>query len=96
MKCFRDYRSLIKIHLITVFVHDFPGLKKNIDIMNSEIDEWAKNTIIHARDLGVLHIKDSDIDSIVEISLIIGRQWLDYSMKKYPSFKYIFKKKLIF
>jgi hypothetical protein len=36
-----------------------------------------KNTIMHARDLGVLHIKDGDIDSIGEISLIIGRHWLD-------------------
>ena len=38
-----------------------------------------------AKDLGILHIKDSSIDSIVEILLIIGRHWLDYSMKKYPS-----------
>ena len=67
------------------FLTDFPGLNKKIDAMNSEIDDWAKNTIMHARDLGVLHIKDGDIDSIVEISLIIGRHWLDYSMKKYPS-----------
>ena len=79
-----DYRYLMR-DSFEQFSSDFPGLKKKIDIMNSEIDGWAKNTIIHARDLGVLHIKDSDIDSIVEISLIIGRHWLDYSMKKYPS-----------
>ena len=79
-----DYRYLMR-DSFEQFSSDFPGLNKKIDVMNSEIDEWAKNTIIHARDLGVLHIKDSDIDSIVEISLIIGRHWLDYSMKKYPS-----------
>jgi len=79
-----DYRYLMR-DSFEQFSTDFPGLNKKIDVMNSEIDEWAKNTIIHARDLGVLHIKDSDIDSIVEISLIIGRHWLDYSMKKYPS-----------
>ena len=50
-----------------------------------EIDEWAKKTIIHARNLGVLILDDNDIDNVVEISLIIGRHWLDYSMKKYPS-----------
>jgi len=38
------------------------------------------------RNLGVsAFINDGDIDSVVEISLIIGRHWLDYSMKKYPS-----------
>lgn len=79
-----DYRYLMR-DSFEQFSSDFPGLNKKIDVMNYEIDEWAKNTIIHARDLGVLHIKDSDIDSIVEISLIIGRHWLDYSMKKYPS-----------
>ena len=79
-----DYRYLMR-DSFEQFSSDFPGLNKKIDVMNSEIDEWAKNTIIHARGLGVLHIKDSDIDSIVEISLIIGRHWLDYSMKKYPS-----------
>ena len=79
-----DYRYLMR-DSFEQFSSDFPGLNKKIDGMNSEIDEWAKNTIIHARGLGVLHIKDSDIDSIVEISLIIGRHWLDYSMKKYPS-----------
>ena len=79
-----DFRYLMR-DSFEQFSTDFPGLNKKIDAMNSEIDDWAKNTIMHARDLGVLHIKDGDIDSIVEISLIIGRHWLDYSMKKYPS-----------
>ena len=42
-------------------------------------------TIIHARNLEILVMNENDIDSIVEISLIIGRHWLDYSMKEYPS-----------
>ena len=79
-----DFRYLMR-DSFEQFSTDFPGLNKKIDVINSEIDNWAKNTIMHARDLGVLHIKDGDIDSIVEISLIIGRHWLDYSMKKYPS-----------
>ena len=49
-----DYRYLMR-DSFEQFSSDFPGLKKKIDVMNSEIDEWAKNTIIHARDLGVLH-----------------------------------------
>ena len=53
--------------------------------LNSEIDDWVMKTIIHARNLEILVMNENDIDSIVEISLIIGRHWLDYSMKKYPS-----------
>ena len=76
-----DFRYLMR-DSFEQFSTDFPGLNKKIDAMNSEIDDWAKNTIMHARDLGVLHIKDGDIDSIVEILLIIGRHWLDYSLQK--------------
>ena len=61
------------------------GLYNTIDEINSSIDDWAKETILHAKNIGVLTIDDKDIDNIVEISLIIGRHWLDYSMKKYPS-----------
>ena len=50
-----------------------------------EIDDWVMKTIINARNLEILVMNENDIDSIVEISLIIGRHWLDYSMKKYPS-----------
>lgn len=61
------------------------SLYNTIDEINSSIDGWAKETILHAKNIGVLTIEDKDIDNIVEISLIIGRHWLDYSMKKYPS-----------
>ena len=61
------------------------SLYNTIDEINSSIDSWAKETILHAKNIGVLTIEDKDIDNIVEISLIIGRHWLDYSMKKYPS-----------
>ncbi len=67
------------------FSKDNPKLYKRLVDINLEIDEWAKKTILHARNLGVLILDDNDIDNVVEISLIIGRHWLDYSMKKYPS-----------
>lgn len=79
-----DYRYLMR----DSFEHlsnDSPKLHNQIIDINSEIDSWAKKTIIYARDLGVLVLQDDDIDTVVEISLIIGRHWLDYSMKKYPS-----------
>ena len=79
-----DYRYLMR-DSFEQFSNDNPKLYKQIVDINSEIDVWAKEAIIHAKDLGVLIIQDEDIDSVVEISLIIGRHWLDYSMKKYPS-----------
>ena len=79
-----DYRYLMR-DSFEQFSKDNSELYKRLVDINLEIDEWAKKTIIHARNLGVLIIQDEDIDSVVEISLIIGRHWLDYSMKKYPS-----------
>ncbi|MGB1159140.1 MAG: TetR/AcrR family transcriptional regulator [Porticoccaceae bacterium] len=79
-----DYRYLMR-DSFEQFSSDNPKLHKQLMDINAEIDSWAKKTIIHARNLGVLLLQDDDIDSVVEISLIIGRHWLDYSMKKYPS-----------
>ena len=79
-----DYRYLMR-DSFEQFSKDNPKLYKRLVDINLEIDEWAKKTILHARNLGVLILDDNDIDNVVEISLIIGRHWLDYSMKKYPS-----------
>ena len=79
-----DYRYLMR-DSFEQFSKDNPKLYKRLVDINLEIDEWAKKTIIHARNHGVLILDDNDIDNVVEISLIIGRHWLDYSMKKYPS-----------
>ena len=62
-----------------------PNLLNKIDGINTSVDEWAHQSIIHSRKLGILTIKEIDIENIVEISLIIGRYWLDFSRKKYPS-----------
>jgi AcrR family transcriptional regulator len=79
-----DYRYLVR-DSFEQFSNENPKLCEKIVDINHEIDEWAKEAIIHAKKLGVLIIQDEDIESVVEISLIIGRHWLDYSMKKYPS-----------
>ena len=79
-----DYRYLVR-DSFEQFSNENPKLCEKIVDINHEIDEWAKEAILHAKKLGVLIIQDEDIESVVEISLIIGRHWLDYSMKKYPS-----------
>ncbi|MDA8903351.1 TetR/AcrR family transcriptional regulator [Porticoccaceae bacterium] len=87
-----DYRYIMR-DSFEQFSTDNPILYKQINDINSGIDVWAKETIIHAKYLGVLIIQDEDIDSLAEISLIIGRHWLDYSMKKYPSKSNLFLRK---
>lgn len=79
-----DYRYLVR-DSFEQFSNENPKLCEKIVDINHEIDDWAKEAILHAKKLGVLIIQDEDIESVVEISLIIGRHWLDYSMKKYPS-----------
>jgi hypothetical protein len=79
-----DYRYLMRDSFgQTVDTHT--DLYKIINQINSSVDVWAKETIVRAKNIGILTIEDKDIDNIVEISLMIGRYWLDYSMKKYPS-----------
>ncbi len=78
-----DYRYLMR-DSFELFSIDNPKLYKKIIDINCEIDVWAKEAIIHAKNIRVLIIQNEDIESLVEISLIIGRHWLDYSMKKYP------------
>ena len=87
-----DYRYIMR-DSFEQFSTDNPILYKQINDINSGIDVWAKETIIHAKYLGVLFIQDEVIDSLAEISLIIGRHWLDYSMKKYPSKSNLFLRK---
>ncbi len=78
-----DYRYLVR-DSFEQFSTDNPNLYKKIIDINCEIDDWAEDAIIHAKDNRVLIIQNEDIESLVEMSLIIGRHWLDYSMKKYP------------
>ena len=78
-----DYRYLVR-DSFEQFSTDNPNLYKKIIDINCEIDDWAEDAIIHAKDIRVLIIQNEDIESLVEMSLIIGRHWLDYSMKKYP------------
>ncbi len=81
---FWDYRYLMRDSFEQVS-RDLPALYSKIVEANSYVDEWAQTMILRARDIGVLLINDEDVESIVEISLIISRHWLDYSMKKYPN-----------
>tara|TARA_B110000014_G_scaffold198281_1_gene147448 strand:+ start:39 stop:653 length:615 start_codon:yes stop_codon:yes gene_type:complete len=79
-----DYRYLLRDSFEQISDNNSNLFNKIIEI-NKSIDEWVKESILHSRDIGILIIEEIDVESIVEISLIIGRYWLDFSRKKYPS-----------
>tara|TARA_Y100000385_G_scaffold198409_1_gene205406 strand:+ start:3324 stop:3992 length:669 start_codon:yes stop_codon:yes gene_type:complete len=52
--------------------------------VNNYIDKWVQSIIQHSYKNGLLQIDSKEIENISEITLVIGRYWLDYSYKKYP------------
>jgi hypothetical protein len=58
---------------------------KSIREINNYLDKWAENRILHSFDSGLIKINSKEIENLSEIILVIGRYWLDFSMKKYPS-----------
>ena len=70
-----------------------PILFERIIDTNNLLDQWIEESIIHARNTGILIIDESDVDNIVEVSLIIGRYWFDFSKKRYSSETSVFLRK---
>ena len=79
-----DYRYLFRDSFNKISKKNHSLFEKIVQV-NQSVDKWAKETVLHSRSIGMIVVQDNDVDSIVEISLIIGRYWLDFSMKKYPS-----------
>lgn len=52
--------------------------------INNYIDKWVEGRIEHSYENGLLQIDPNEIQNLSEITLVIGRYWLDYSAKKYP------------
>lgn len=79
-----DYRYLFRDSFEKI-VEKSPDLSDKIIDINSSIDQWVKVSVMHAQNIGIIIIDESDIENIVEISLIIGRCWFDFSKKRYPN-----------
>lgn len=90
-----DYRYLFRDSFEKIEQKN-PTLFAKINKINKSIDQWLEESVIHARKLGILIINDSEIENILEISLIIGRYWFDFSKKRYSneSNEYLRKKGL--
>jgi hypothetical protein len=79
-----DFRYLLRDNFQKTLKGD-ESILKSIREINNYLDKWAENRILHSFDSGLIKINSKEIENLSEIILVIGRYWLDFSMKKYPS-----------
>ena len=79
-----DFRYILRDNFQKTFQGD-DSILKSITEINNYLDKWAENRILHSFDSGLIKINSKEIENLSEIILVIGRYWLDFSMKKYPS-----------
>ena len=78
-----DFRYILRDNFQKYFEDDM-SISKTITDINNYLDKWAENRILHSHESGLIKINSKEIENLSEITLVIGRYWLDFSMKKYP------------
>ena len=78
-----DFRYILRDNFLKTFEGD-ESILKSITEINNYLDKWAENRILHSFESGLIEINSKEIENLSEIILVIGRYWLDFSMKKYP------------
>ena len=78
-----DFRYILRDNFQKTFEGD-ESILKSIKKINNFLDKWAENKILHSYESGLIKINSKEIENLSEIILVIGRYWLDFSMKKYP------------
>ena len=78
-----DFRYILRDNFQKSFEED-ESISKSIKEINNSLDKWAENRILHSHESGLIKINSKEIENLSEITLVIGRYWLDFSMKKYP------------
>ena len=81
-----DFRYILRDNFQKYFEDD-KSISKTITDINNYLDKWAENRILHSQESGLIKINSKEIKNLSEITLVIGRYWLDFSMKKYPGVK---------
>ena len=81
-----DFRYILRDNFQKYFEDD-KSITKTITDINNYLDKWAENRILHSQESGLIKINSKEIKNLSEITLVIGRYWLDFSMKKYPGVK---------
>ena len=57
------------------------SIKKTNDLLDNMVDD----ILVYCCDIKIFEIDQTDLKELSELILIIGKHWLDYSKKKYPS-----------
>ena len=81
-----DFRYILRDNFQKYFEDD-KSITKTITDINNYLDKWAENRMLHSQESGLIKINSKEIKNLSEITLVIGRYWLDFSMKKYPGVK---------
>ena len=81
-----DFRYILRDNFQKYFEDD-KSITKTITDINNYLDKWAENRILHSQESGLIKINSKEIKNLSEITLVLGRYWLDFSMKKYPGVK---------
>ncbi|MEC7173153.1 MAG: TetR/AcrR family transcriptional regulator [Bacteroidota bacterium] len=79
-----DFRYILRDDFQKSLAKDEPVLEIAKKINNS-LDQWAEGRIQHSNENGLLKLNPQQIENLSEITLVIGRYWLDFSSKKYPN-----------
>ena len=81
-----DFRYILRDNFQKYFEDD-KSITKTITDINNYLDKWAENRMLHSQESGLIKINSKEIKNLSEITLVLGRYWLDFSMKKYPGVK---------
>lgn len=78
-----DFRYILRDDFQVHLDPDEEALKKTL-MINAFLDEWTEGRIHHSLAQGLLKLEPEEVEPISELTLVIGRYWLDFSRKKYP------------
>ena len=81
-----DFRYILRDNF-QKYYEDDKSISKTITDINNYLDKWAENRILYSHESGLIKINSKEIKNLSEITLVLGRYWLDFSMKKYPGVK---------
>lgn len=79
-----DFRYILRDDFQAHLPPNDPVLER-IKVINDVLDRWTEGRILHSQRNQLLNIRPDEIEQVSEITLVIGRYWLDFSRKKYPT-----------
>ncbi|HBP45916.1 MAG TPA: hypothetical protein DD635_08420 [Flavobacteriales bacterium] len=79
-----DFRYLLRDDFNIDLARDSEVLNQ-VTIINNFLDQWTEERMHHAHASGLLQFEPGLAGDVSEIILVMGRYWMDFSHKKYPS-----------